>query len=185
LTAEHLIDGEGNGLPIGTLNVEEDEVLDSELLTEVDPEEDFEGYTGNAGMTLDRWYRHAAIVLWPESRHFEILCDRDSRTIVPVLKQLVAKCRRSNAKDAAILKAQSLDLARAILAKWTENPYGSVDPKEPGESELFKALTALDDPELIGRFLGDVMVKDVAVDPGESLVAACQRHGWGPFGRNS
>ena len=109
-------------------------------------EEDFEGYTGNAGMTLERWYRHAAVVLWPESRHFEILCDRDSRTIVPVLKQMVTKWRQSHTKDAAVLKARSLDLARAILANRTENPYGSVGPKEPGESDLFKALTALETP---------------------------------------
>ena len=35
------------------LNVEKDEILDPEALQEVDPEEEFEGYTGNAGMTLD------------------------------------------------------------------------------------------------------------------------------------
>jgi hypothetical protein len=34
---------------------------------------------------------------------------------------------------------------------------------------------------LVRDFLGNVMIKDVSVDPGESLVAVCQRHGWETF----
>jgi hypothetical protein len=30
----------------------------------------YEGYTGNAGNTVDRWYHRAAVVLWPRSRAF-------------------------------------------------------------------------------------------------------------------
>jgi hypothetical protein len=181
LTAEHLVDGDGKGLPIEKLNVEEDEVLDFESLKDIDPEEEFEGYTGNAGMTLDRWYRHAAIVLWPEDRHFEILCDRDSREIVPVLSQMVTRWRQSKGKDAAALKKQCTDLAAAVLANWTENQYDEADPDEPGTGDLLKALAALDDPKLIGRFIGQLMVKDIAVDPGKSLATLCQKYGWGTF----
>jgi hypothetical protein len=181
LTIEQLSDGSGKGLPIGELRVEEDELLDPESLTEVDPEEEFEGYTGNAGMTLDRWYRHAAIVLWPEKRHFEILCDRDSRNVVPVLKQMVAQWRQSKAKDAADLKAQCIDLAAAVLTQWSENPYALSDDEDPSSRDLLRTLTALDDPGLIRSFLGDVLIKDVAIDPGKSLATLCQKHGWGTF----
>ena len=97
-TAEHLTDREGQGLPIGVLNVEEVELLDPKTLKDIDPEIDFEGYTGNEGMTLDRWYRHATIFLWPEASHFEILCDRDSRLVVPVLNQMVARLERVKAE---------------------------------------------------------------------------------------
>ena len=107
LTAKHWIDSEGNGLPIGELSVEEDEVLDPESLTDVDPEEEFEGYTGNAGMTLERWYRHAAIILWPERRHFEILCDRDSRNVVPVLTRWWRDGRKSTRRTPTALKANA------------------------------------------------------------------------------
>ena len=95
LTAAHWSDSEGHALPIGELSVAEDEVLDPESLRKVGPEEEFEGYTGNEGMTLQRWYRHAAILLWPERRHFEIICDRDSRNVVPELKQMVGRWQRS------------------------------------------------------------------------------------------
>ena len=131
LTAEHWSDSEGKPLPVGKLSVEEDELLDPEALKDVDPEEEFEGYTGNAGMTLDRWYRHAAIFLWPESKHFEILCDRDSRKVVPVLDQLVSRWQKAGSKHAPALKSQCIDLASAILTRWPENPFA----RDSGEEQ--------------------------------------------------
>ena len=181
LTAMHLIDSEGNGLPLEELSVEEDDLLDPDSLTDVEPEEEFEGYTGNEGMTLERWYRHAAIFLWPERRHFEILCDRDSREVIPVLNQMVKRWRQSGAEDAAALKAQCIDLATAILARWREHRYARAHPQEPGPGSLLETLAALDDPKLIRDFLGHVMVKDASVDPGKSLMAVCQTYGWGTF----
>jgi hypothetical protein len=33
---------------------------------------EYEGYQGNYGNTIDRWYRRAAVVLWPRSRAFTV-----------------------------------------------------------------------------------------------------------------
>ena len=181
LSAEHWSDSEGKPLPVGNLSVEEDELLDPDALKDVDPEEEFEGYTGNAGMTLDRWYRHAAIFLWPERKHFEILCDRDSRKVVPVLEQLVSRWRNASSTDAAALKSQCIDLASAILTRWPENPYARDPGDEQEKGGPLKTLAVLEDPGLIGRFLGDVMIKDAAVDPGTSIVDVCKKHGWAAF----
>jgi hypothetical protein len=181
LTAEHLSDPEGNSLPIGTLNVEEDELLDSDSLRDVKPEEQYEGYTGNEGMTLDRWYRHAAILLWPERLHFEIICDRDGRDVIPVLDKMVAEWRKSKARDAETLKERCIDLARAILAKWPANPYARTRGEKPERGDILKTLAELDDPELIRQFLGEVLIKDVSAEPGKSLVTVCEAHGWGAF----
>ena len=112
LTAENWSDSAGQNFPIGTLSVKEDELLDPELLTEVEPEEEFEGYTGNAGMTLDRWYRHAAIILWPERKHFEVLCDDDSRNVLPVLEQMVGRWKKARRQDAEAQRAPVLESCR-------------------------------------------------------------------------
>jgi hypothetical protein len=130
-------------------------------------------------MTLERWYRHAAIILWPERRLFDILCDRDSRKVVPLLNQMVTRWQ-SNPEDAA-LKTQCLAFATAILARWPENRYPQPQREEPKTSDLLKTLAELDDPGLIGAFLAGVMIKDVTVDPGKLLVAVCQKQGWGTF----
>jgi hypothetical protein len=33
--------------------------------------QDYEGYTGNAGNTLDRWFHKSAVVAWAERQHLD------------------------------------------------------------------------------------------------------------------
>ncbi|HKI35756.1 MAG TPA: 2OG-Fe(II) oxygenase family protein [Gemmataceae bacterium] len=181
LTAEHLIDPEGNRLPLGPLDVEEDEVLDSESLTDVEPEEDFEGYTGNAGMTLDRWYRHAAILLWPNPRHFEVLCTAGSQSAVEALGQMVKQWQKAGPTGTAALRAGCIDFAASIIARWQENPYGGPFAEKAEPCRLFHSLAAIDDPRLVKAYLGEVLPQDAAVDPAKSLAAVCRKHGWLAF----
>lgn len=42
-------------------------------------EQDSEGYTGNAGCTLEYWYRRAAVVFWPRNMHEAILVATEPR----------------------------------------------------------------------------------------------------------
>jgi hypothetical protein len=185
LSADHWSDPEGNPLPIGELEVEEDEVLDPDSFTDVKPEEDFRGYTGNEGSPLDRWYRHAAIFLWPESRHFEIVCSRDSRGVVPELARMIERRQRAGAKDREALDAQCRELAAAIIARWPKQEYAGVRPEsESGTSPaaaLLECLVALDEPRRVGQFLGSLMTQDVSADPGPMVAVVGQKYGWPTF----
>src|SRR5262249_43750751 len=169
LTAEGLTDSEGKRFPLASLDFDqEEEVLDPEALEGGNIEEEFEGYTGNAGMTLERWYRHAAIVLWPDRAHFDVLCEGGSRDAVPALCALVARWNRAGKQDAPALRAQCLEFAGRVLANWGENPYASAGSAAE-QGDVLKALAELEDARLIGTFLGEVLPKDAAVDPGPSL----------------
>src|SRR5262249_16041353 len=148
---------------------------------DVEPEEHFEGYTGNAGMTLDRWYRHAAIVVWPEQRHFEILCNRDSREAIPILKQMVARCRKASNNQPPPRKGQCVQLVGAILASWKDRRFSYGDGPDAASRDLMKALVSLGDPVSIGTLIGDVMARDPFADPGAAVVAACEKYGWSAF----
>ena len=178
LIAGHLSDRDGRGLPIGELSVDEAELLDPDALKKIDPEVEFEGYTGNAGMTLDHWYHHAAVLLWPESQHFTILCDRDSRAIGPVLVKMVTDWASS--KDQG-LKDRCLRFATAILSGWSDNPHAWGLGEKDDDDDLLKALAALGDLDLIRLFLGDVMLRDFAVEPGPSVATILQKLGWETF----
>jgi 2OG-Fe(II) oxygenase superfamily len=178
LTAEHWSDSAGKQLPFGPIDVEPDEVLDPEVLEAVDPEEDFEGYTGNAGMTLDRWYRHGALFLWPSTRQFDVLCDGGVPNAVAGLDLLVKKWRRSSKKEAAALHAQGIDFAGKIIARWPENAYGYAFYEHGEPSPLLPLLVLLDEPQLIKAFLAQVMTRDASIDPGNSLVKVVKKHGW-------
>jgi hypothetical protein len=182
LTADRWSDREGNRLSIGPMEVEKDEVLDPEALQEVKPEEAIEGYMGNEGMTLERWYRHAAIVIWPEKAQFDVLCGNDGARAVPALELMVKQWQKARGEEAAKLKANCLDFARAILGNWREVQFSrsyAQEAQKPGD--LLKVLQTLDAPPLISVFLREVMLKDVGVDPGKSLLAVCQHYGWEKF----
>jgi hypothetical protein len=181
LTAEHWTDADGKRLPLGTLAVDEGEVLDPEAIEDVEPEEEFEGYTGNEGMTLERWYRHAAIFLWPNKRHFDVLCDAGTWNAVESLGPLVGRWQKSGKKKGAALRAECIDFASAILSRWSENPYDDRFPEKTQPCPLFRALAALGEPRLIQTYLGEVLPKDAAVDPGKALAPVCREHGWETF----
>jgi hypothetical protein len=147
LTADHWTDNEGNRVPLGVLDVEESEVLDPEALEAVEPEEHFEGYTGNAGMTLDRWYRHAAVFIWPNQRHWAVLCDAGTHSAVEALELLVNRWQQAGAEEAATLRADCINFATTILARWQDNPYANhFTYKAEPPSLLSVLLEAINEP---------------------------------------
>jgi hypothetical protein len=180
LTAEHWIDDEGNHLNLAPMPVLEEEVVPQEALKEVAPEEEFEGYTGNAGMTLERWYRHCAIFLWPEKHHFQILCDCGSDSAVTVLNLLVRKWQNADSSKKTELKAQCLELATKIINQWNPVPY--FEPEDgPKPSEIIPILKSLDNSKLIKAFLSEVLPKDASLESNPALLRLCEKHGWSMF----
>jgi predicted 2-oxoglutarate/Fe(II)-dependent dioxygenase YbiX len=71
VTLTHWTGPDGDRLEATSLDVGEDEVCASIGTDDFEPyTSDYEGYMGNWGNTLDRWYHRAAIVVWPRERSF-------------------------------------------------------------------------------------------------------------------
>jgi hypothetical protein len=71
-------DGTG-GEPI-SLHVPDSEVCATTPSANLVPyQSEYEGYMGNYGNTLDRWYRRAAVVVWPRDRAFAARAEAGSR----------------------------------------------------------------------------------------------------------
>jgi len=65
---------------LGSFTISEDNILSLAELGEGEPDEKFaEGFTGNAGCTMEHWYRRAAIAVWPQNAGPEILARYDFR----------------------------------------------------------------------------------------------------------
>jgi hypothetical protein len=79
---------------------------------------EYEGYMGNWGNTLDRWYRRGAVVLWPRSRDFAV---RAEAAPAFALDELAARARRGDvigAREAAAELAPFWDrVATQVEAK--------------------------------------------------------------------
>ncbi len=78
-------------ITLGDYSIEPDALIGSEEIGEGEPDDkEAEGYTGNAGCTMDYWYRRAAIVLWRAQDHERILCRYDFRGACTALADLAS-----------------------------------------------------------------------------------------------
>ncbi len=166
---------DGSAFPLRQMSLETEEVLGGEgALRGITPQTEFEGYTGNAGMTLDHWYRHAAVVIWPERLHFDVLCDAGCRQAADVLADTAerwAKDGRPTDREAAIR-----GFAEALLRNWT--PERSFGEDEERRAALFRALAVIGDAGMIKKYLREILPADANSDPGDHLAPACAAIGW-------
>jgi hypothetical protein len=176
LTAARWSDAAGHRLAFGEMAVEPEEVVPPEALTKGKPEVDVSGYTGNEGLTMDRWYRHAAIVLWPAANQFDVLCDSGTAGAVAALGEWVGRWQKTRGKDAGALKARCVEFANTIIDRWGGSGYRG----EIGGTFLALVLQ-LDDAELLGNFLTGVAARDPSVELEAPLAKAFDAHGWDTF----
>lgn len=134
LVAHHFSDADGQLLAFGSIPLQETELVCKDPIKSAKPtKEDFEGYTGNAGMTLERWYHRAAIVLWPPEFKFDVLCAAGVHSAVGGLAQLVDRWREAREPERQALHASCLDFASRIIAHWPEKatPGYHTSPESP------------------------------------------------------
>ena len=175
LTAEHWSDADGRDPAFGPMEVEPEEVVPPESLTGVKPEEDVSGYTGNEGLTMERWYRHAAVVLWPDARHFDVLCDCGVRAAVASLQEMIDTWQKA-AKKTAAGRDRCVAFATKVLTRCVGTHCGDAEA-----NDLLGALVVLDEPQLVREFLRDIVAGSRVIKPGKGVRDACEKHGWETF----
>jgi hypothetical protein len=93
-------DGAG-GEPI-SLHVPDHEVCATTPSANLEPyQSDYEGYMGNYGNTLDRWYRRAAVVVWPRDRAFAARAEAGSQWALHELRDRIDAGDLEGARAAA------------------------------------------------------------------------------------
>jgi hypothetical protein len=182
-------DRNGRRVRLGAMDLEDGELVCSEPLEEWDiSREEFGGYTGNAGMTLDRWYHRAAIVIWPREGHFRVLCQAGTDAAIAGLEKAVKQWKRAKKADREALRRECERFARAILDTWSPQQkfrflrYSDGKEEEPLDHSLVaRLLMELEDPALVRQYLVEVMPRDGDAALDESFAAFAQRHGWETF----
>ncbi len=81
---------------------------------------EYEGYMGNWGNTMDRWYRRAAIVLWPRQRAFVV---RAEASPVWALGQIGQKVRSGRLSEAQKFTASLLPFWDAVVRHETRGDF--------------------------------------------------------------
>ncbi len=165
---EHVtIDGwrsaSGKNVRMEPLSVGSDSIVSQTPIDQWKPTSfDYEGYTGNAGNTLDRWYHKSAIAIWAQSDHFNVLVDMGMKSSIAQFLMRQNKFA-SRKKPNPEIHNQQVQFARAIINGWPNRLYlyNRVDVERQIHLEKFaKALPQLNDLKLLDEFLQQVAVRD-------------------------
>ncbi len=90
-TLTHWVDLAGEKAAPLASRVSDDEVCCSTPTSALKPyASEYEGYMGNYGDTMDRWYRRAALVLWPRERGFAVRAEASPAWALQTLEQRIA-----------------------------------------------------------------------------------------------
>ena len=123
---------------------------------------EYEGYMGNYGNTLDRWYRRAAVVVWPRDRAFTARAEAGSQWALHQLRDRI--------------EAGDLDGARAAADSLA--PFWRKVGAQPGLlGAALEVAAGLDAAGTAAMLLEPFRIETVAQEHAGGLAAAAGRYG--------
>ncbi len=185
MTGTEWADADGKKQPYGQIAFDHTAIVSSTPLDDWKPTcEEFEGYTGNAGNTLDRWYHRSAIVVWRRDRHFNVVACSGAANCIPLFGSMAAKLAKSPKKRFQADRTDCVRFARAIITQWPNrtvfSSYDATNSDSP-YGEFPEQLLALHDQETITRFLTRISEQDQALRLSALILTACREFGWNAY----
>ncbi|MFH1304707.1 MAG: hypothetical protein ABIK07_26945 [Planctomycetota bacterium] len=129
--------------------------------------------TGNAGMSMERWYHQAVIVLWPEGRHFQVLASQGTENSVPALSELVT------ATESPEKCEDCKTFARRIIDHWVYPTHGRRRKANSPGTSMIRSLLVIGDANLAQKFFDQVLPLEYPTLDGESLLSLAELAKWG------
>lgn len=146
-------------------DVDERELCYTKPSVELKPfKSEHEGYMGNYGNTVDRWYHRSAVVLWPRERTFVIRAKASARWAIGE----VAKTLRQH-------KDEARALAKRLLPFWAVSVGRETAPTL--FSTTLKTAAQLEDPALAAALLQPFPLTRLTPKTVPLLVELLERYG--------
>lgn len=157
---------DGSPLKVDATGVDIDELCMNRLSEDCTPfRSEYEGYIGNYGNTVDRWYHRAAVVIWPRERDFTIRAR-----LAPgwAIAQIAGQFRSGN-------QAKALEWVQCLLPDWGKSAAG------PRDMALFGTTLAvaaeLDDAIAATKLLAPFSLQQLGPETDPSMLQLFERHG--------
>jgi len=116
LSIDHWRDQSDTRIELGRWSISSDLITSDEEIGSGDPhEKEAEGFTGNAGCTMDYWYHHAVIVLWSPGSEVGLLTRYNLRGACEQFRALSKRKKQSG---------RFSQLGKAIIGKLVQNHSG-------------------------------------------------------------
>nr|WP_294529790.1 2OG-Fe(II) oxygenase [uncultured Rhodopila sp.] len=160
---------DGNPVSWGEIPVGKDELSPPDPFDELEPDElHFEEASGNAGVSFERRYRRAALVVWPNDRAMAVLTQAGLGVTVPHLLDVAQRWVASGTDRASLAWREAHELAERMCDDWPEHS-GARPTEDSPTTGLLIALTALGDTDGINRFLRRVVGAGRGYDKSDNL----------------
>lgn len=163
----HCIDEQNQAMNASGLYLNSEEICWSKATDQFDPfQSDYEGYMGNYGNTLDRWYHRAAIILWRREDHFAVLSEIDAITAIKELLHLAkAKSTLSEAQKQVT----------GMLPYWERNASRASDGKLA--TNVFKLALKIVSAELARALLLPLGINVLSAETAKVLAELAHTYG--------
>lgn len=168
-TLDCWLDESGVAAPT-SLFVDDDEVCATTPTETLSPHRSaYEGYMGNYGNTLDRWYRRAVVVLWPRRWAFAIRAEASPAWALARLADLVRAGDLTAAREGAATLASSWGVeagngpllgSALAVARDLDEPGTAAMLLAPFQIEMVTPAHAQPLAELAGHY-GESWIQDV------------------------
>jgi len=166
VTLDSWVDPRSGRLETVGLSVGDDELCASTPSGDLEPyRSEYEGYMGNWGNTLDRWYHRGAVVIWPSTRAFAVQSEASPSL---ALDELAARTRKGD-----VIGARE---AAATLAPFWQRVAARVEAK----GFLAKALRTarlVDEPALAAMLLRPFRLEMLTPSHAKALSALVDAYG--------
>jgi hypothetical protein len=172
ITLTHWTGPDGTRPEETSLSVDGDEVCASTETGDLEPySSDYEGYMGNWGNTLDRWYHRAAVAVWPREQAFANRAETSPAWALDELAAMASAGGESAARAAA----------RTLAPFWDSTLQARTAEERGRVSGLFgKALQAADaltDAETATMLLRPFRIENLTVAYVTSFGKIAARYG--------
>lgn len=166
----HWLDSNGKSKRAMRTAVSSEELCYTKPSVEFDPfQSEHEGWMGNHGNTIDRWYHRAAVIMWPRSNTFMLRARMAPLWGVNQLLRLV----RKRAREEALAKAHTL------------TPFWFYCARGEARSQFVERTcelaSALDDAELASQLLAPFHLGQIDRSSLPHVLEVLKAHGqeWG------
>lgn len=158
--------GSGERLEAIAGGVDHDEVCYTKASVELESfASEHEGYMGNWGNTVDRWYHRAAVVLWPRERTFVIRAKASPRWAIAEVKTALRAGDVERARE----------MARRLVPFWINVAHR--DERHGFLERTLAVAGGLDSPELAASLLQPFTLERLTPSAAPRLVALRDRYG--------
>jgi hypothetical protein len=163
---DHWRDASDRKLALGRFSVNPDEVITSEDFSMIDPDQkESEGYTGNAGCTMEYWYRRAAIVLWPEGKDEDVLCANNLQAACTQLQSLSSGNKTGSGTPFDRLAHAAIRALAPAIRSGQWSPHGIDKDFHLPISKILQALAHAKRRDLLEELLLAVPAGDFGATP--------------------